>query len=176
MSSRNEPARRRRPVEGWDPDHRDEEIARLRRTLALARFYLGRFADGSSFVWRGTSQAPQQFARDALLEMELELSTRDSGEMENAPQLFPSGTSPIPSPPADRPGFVEFHLILARQALSLGQTRAARAALRVLRTTDFAGHAEVEGLLAVLRDSRSTDDEICEAARRITTLTARPPR
>lgn len=170
MSSRHG-RRQRLPVGMSNSDHRDAEIARLRRTVALAKFYLGRFADSSSFVWSATEQAPQQFARDALLEIEAELSTRD--EMDSDPRRFASGTSPIPGPLGGRPGFVEFHQALARQALDMGQTRAARAALRVLRTTDFAGGADVEGVLAVLRDSRSTDDEIAEAARRITHLTAR---
>lgn len=173
MWDRDERDRQPPAAGGTHLDHRDEEIARLRRALALAKFYLGRFGDASSFVWND-SQAPQQFARDALLELETELSARATDDMDIDGRQFPSGTLPVPELPADRTRFVEFHQNLARHALDIGQTRAARAALRVLRTTDFAGQTNVEGLLAVLRDSRSTEEEIVEAARRITQLTARP--
>jgi hypothetical protein len=58
-------------------------------------------------------------------------------------------------------GFVLSHAELARQALEAGEVRAARAALRVLVPDDFGGHrARAEGLMAVLRDRRATDEEI----------------
>lgn len=72
-----------------------------------------------------------------------------------------------------RSGFVEFQQRLARTALARGQVGAARAALRVLRTADFVGGAGAsEGHLAVLRDQRSTDEELREA---IGALLALPP-
>ena len=60
-----------------------------------------------------------------------------------------------------RAGFVRFQQGLAREALSRGSLGAARMALRVLQASDFAcGPAVTEGLLAVLRNVRSTEDEI----------------
>ena len=58
-------------------------------------------------------------------------------------------------------GFVLSHAQLARQALDAGEVRAARAALRVLVPDDFGGQrARAEGLMAVLRDRRATDEEV----------------
>ena len=55
-------------------------------------------------------------------------------------------------------------LAIARQALQGGDLAAVRRALRVLRTTDFfGGAAACETYFAVIRDRRSTDDEIEEA-------------
>jgi hypothetical protein len=65
---------------------------------------------------------------------------------------------------SDRTGFVIFQQALARQALYRGELGAARGALRVLRTSDFFGGASVsESYFAVLRDHRSTEDEIRDA-------------
>ena len=64
----------------------------------------------------------------------------------------------------DRTGFVLFQLALARQALYRGELGAARGALRVLRTSDFFGGATAsESYFAVLRDHRSTEDEVHDA-------------
>ncbi len=64
----------------------------------------------------------------------------------------------------DRTGFVVFHLAVARSALRHGDLGAARTALQVLRTTDFVGGASVaESHFAVLRDNRSTPDEVRDA-------------
>jgi hypothetical protein len=63
--------------------------------------------------------------------------------------------------PARPDGFVLSHAQLARQALAAGEVRAARAALRVLVPDDFGRQrARAEGLMAVLRDRRATDEEI----------------
>ena len=60
-----------------------------------------------------------------------------------------------------RRGFVWFHAEVARESLSLGETRAARAALLELMPADFGAYARrAEGLIAVLRDRRATDHEI----------------
>lgn len=68
------------------------------------------------------------------------------------------------NPSSDRVGFVRFQQRLARMALHRRELGAARAALRVLRTTDFYGGAEVcESYLAVLRDHRSTEAEVRRA-------------
>lgn len=65
---------------------------------------------------------------------------------------------------SDRTGFVRFQQRLARIALDRRELGAARAALRVLRTSDFAGDANAcEQHFAVLRDQRSTEAEIREA-------------
>jgi hypothetical protein len=62
-------------------------------------------------------------------------------------------------------GFVLSHAQLARQALAAGEIRAARAALRVLVPDDFGGQrVRAEGLMAVLRDRRATDEEIAVIA------------
>ena len=64
----------------------------------------------------------------------------------------------------DRTGFVVVQLSVARMALSYGDLATARKALRGLRTTDFFGGARVaESHLAVVRDHRSSDDEIRDA-------------
>lgn len=65
---------------------------------------------------------------------------------------------------SDRTGFVRFQQRLARMALDRRELGAARAALRVLRTSDFFGGAKAcEGHFAVLRDQRSTEEEIRQA-------------
>lgn len=62
-------------------------------------------------------------------------------------------------------GFVLSHAQLARQALDAGELRAARAALRVLVPDDFGrNRARAEGLMALLRDRRATDEEIAVIA------------
>jgi hypothetical protein len=62
-------------------------------------------------------------------------------------------------------GFVLSHAQLARQALDAGEVRAARAALRVLVPDDFGGQrTRAEGLMAVLRDRRATDEEVAVIA------------
>lgn len=65
---------------------------------------------------------------------------------------------------SDRAGFVRFQQRLARIALDRRELGAARAALRVLKTSDFAGGADAcEQHFAVLRDHRSTEAEIRQA-------------
>lgn len=62
-------------------------------------------------------------------------------------------------------GFVLSHAQLARQALDAGELRAARAALRVLVPDDFGGQrVRAEGLMALLRDRRATDEEVAVIA------------
>lgn len=74
----------------------------------------------------------------------------------------PHLTDHIPRKPN---GFVLSHAELARQALEAGEVRAARAALRVLVPDDFGGHrVRAEGLMAVLRDRRATDEEVAVIA------------
>jgi hypothetical protein len=74
----------------------------------------------------------------------------------------------------DRAGYVLHQQHLALRALRDGEMGAARAALRALRSTDFEhrDHAEIQ--LAVLRDSRSEEDDLREAMRRLISLTPRP--
>jgi hypothetical protein len=70
-----------------------------------------------------------------------------------------------------RSGFVQFQQQLARQALLGGKVGAARLALRVLQTSDFAGGPAVSGdFLTVLRDARSTDEEVLTAVRALIEL------
>ncbi len=70
-----------------------------------------------------------------------------------------------------RAGFVRFQQGLAREALFRGSLGAARTALRVLNTSDFAGGAAVsEDLLTVLRDVRATEDQIFGAVRALLDL------
>ncbi len=65
---------------------------------------------------------------------------------------------------ARRPGFVRFQQHLARQALLFGCLGAARAAMRVLICEDFAGGAaSSEAALAILRSSRSRDEDVLDA-------------
>ena len=72
-----------------------------------------------------------------------------------------------------RVGFVLFHQNLARQALAMGQRGAARAALRALRASDFAG-GDLEGHLLTLRDSRATDEAVMDALQAILALDPQP--
>ncbi len=157
-----------------DPGARDDEVARLRREVALARFYLDRFADPHSFVWESPEKLPHEFAQDALKEMDAERDRVDAvGDGERG--RFPAGTGRMARLAGGRAGFVEFHQVLARQALDVGEVGAARAALRVLRTSDFSDEVqEAEILFAVLRDSRSSDEEIAEAALRLSRLVPTP--
>jgi len=78
------------------------------------------------------------------------------------PKTMPPQHLHIPPKPN---GFVLSHASIARQALDAGEVRAARAALRVLVPDDFGGHrARAEGLMAVLRDRRATDEEVAVIA------------
>jgi hypothetical protein len=64
----------------------------------------------------------------------------------------------------DRIGFVVVQLSTARVAFHAGDLVTARATLRSLRTTDFfGGPAASESHLAVLRDHRSSEEEVREA-------------
>lgn len=65
--------------------------------------------------------------------------------------------------PSDRAGFVRFQQELAREALMRGHLGAARLALRYLRPDDFVGSAVSQPLLAVLRDMKSTEDQVLRA-------------
>ncbi len=70
-----------------------------------------------------------------------------------------------------RSGFVRFQQGLAREALFRGRLGAARTALRVLHTSDFAGGAEVsESFLRVLRDLRASEDQVLSAVRALIEL------
>jgi hypothetical protein len=65
-----------------------------------------------------------------------------------------------------RSGFVRFQQNLAREALFRGHLGAARVALRILRPDDFIGGDSVSAsFLAVLRDARSSDDQVTRAIR-----------
>ena len=157
-----------------DPHDRDDELAQLRREVALARFYLDRFADPDSFVWKLAEKKPHDFAREALSELDAERA-RSEPSIGGFEAEFPVGTARIARLSGGRIGFVEFHQMLARQALDVGQVGAARAALRVLRISDFSSEAPLaEALLAVLRDSRSSEEELAEAVLRLTHLTPTP--
>ncbi len=159
-----------------DPGQQDDEVARLRRELVLARFYLGRFADPNSFVWSTPDKPPHQLASEALKEMDAVRASVDPDDLVDG-SWFAVGTGRMPRLTGGRTGFVEFHQLLARQALDAGEVGAARAALRVLRTSDFTDDTAVaEALLGVLRDSRSPEDEIEAAARRLTHMPASPAR
>lgn len=74
-------------------------------------------------------------------------------------------------PAVTRAGFVRFQQELARRALLAGSLGAARIALRVLQPEDFADDP-VAGtrFLKILRDTRSSDEEILEAVRSLIEL------
>lgn len=74
--------------------------------------------------------------------------------------------------PGDRAGFVRFQQELAREALARGQVGAARLALRYLRPDDFTGSAVSEPLLAVLRDMKSTEEQVLRAISALVRLRA----
>ena len=157
-----------------DPGRRDDELSCLRRQVVLARFYLERFADAKSFVWGGGDRTPHQLAGEALKEMD------EQGHWPDAADDFEEGglaigTGRMTRLKGGRAGFVEFHQLLARQALDIGRVGAARAALWVLRTSDFSATPEVaEVLLAVMRDNSASDEQIAEAALRLTRLVPSP--
>lgn len=157
-----------------DPDAKQvallqEEVERLRRALQLAKRWLDAFADPFSVVWQEGSRRPNEIALDALKAVTVEEGRRDGPRMSG--EHFPLGTGRIPQVTRDRSGYVAARQHMARQALADGQVAAARAALRPLKSTDFTGYEQVvEALLAVVRDSRSTDQEVSEAASRLLRL------
>lgn len=77
----------------------------------------------------------------------------------------------------DRPnwrcGYVERQLTVARQALCLGSTAAARAALRVLSGEDFLDPREATAYLRTVRDRTSEDDDVIAALHRLCSLEPR---
>jgi hypothetical protein len=157
-----------------DPGRRDDELSCLRRQVVLARFYLERFADPKSFVWGAGDRTPHQLAREALKEMDAQGHWPDAaGEFEEGG--FAIGTGRMTRLSGGRAGFVEFHQLLARQALDIGRVGAARAALWVLRSSDFSASPEIaEVLLGVMRDNSASDEQIAEAALRLTRLPPSP--
>jgi hypothetical protein len=156
---------------GDDADNRrlsllEEEVERLRRALELAKRWLDAFADPFSVVWKEGGRRPHETALDALKAVTMEEGRRDGPRMSG--DHFPMGTGNIPRMQRDRSGYVAARQHMARQALADGQIAAARAALRPLQSTDFNGYEQVvEALLAVVRDSHSTDQEVSEAAARL---------
>lgn len=144
----------------------EEEVERLRRALQLAKRWLDAFADPFSVVWQDSARRPNEIALDALKAVTVEEARRDGPRMSG--DHFPLGTGRIPQLSRDRSGYVAARQHMARQALADGQIAAARAALRPLQTTDFNGYEQVvDALLAVVRDSRSSDQEVSEAAARL---------
>ncbi len=150
-----------------DPPERQEQ-ERLRQAAALARFWLSQFADPSAFVWRG-DRTPHQYACEALDAL------RDALAQEDGDRPIAVGTQQIERLRRGRAGYIAFHQGLARQALSSGQTGAARAALRALRPSDFVG-APAARYLQTLRDSRSEDDDVNAALHAILALEPAPER
>jgi len=70
-----------------------------------------------------------------------------------------------------RPGFVRFQQELALEALRRGSLGAARVALRILQTGDFAGGEAVSASpIAVLRNPRSSEEEVLAAVRTLVDL------
>lgn len=144
----------------------EEEVERLRRALQLAKRWLDAFADPFSVVWQEGARRPNEVALDALKAVTVEEARRDGPRMSG--DHFPLGTGRIPEMPRDRSGYVAARQHMARQALADGQIAAARAALRPLKSSDFNGYEQVvEALLAVVRDSRASDQEVSEAAARL---------
>ena len=144
----------------------EEEVERLRRALQLAKRWLDAFADPFSVVWKENGRRPHEIALDALKAVTIEEARRDGPRMSG--DQFPLGTGNIPQIQRDRSGYVAARQHMARQALADGQIAAARAALRPLKTTDFNGYEQVvDALLAVVRDNRSSDQEVSEAAARL---------
>lgn len=80
-------------------------------------------------------------------------------------------------PWGDRPnwrtGYVERQLSVARQALCLGSSAAARAALRVLSGEDFVDPGVATQYLRTVRDRRSEDDDVIAALHRLCSLEPR---
>lgn len=75
--------------------------------------------------------------------------------------------------PTWRRGYVERQLTVARHALCLGSTAAARAALRVLSGEDFVDSREATANLRTLRDRTSEDDQVIAALHRLCLLEPR---
>jgi hypothetical protein len=72
-----------------------------------------------------------------------------------------------------RTGYVERQLSVARQALCLGSSAAARAALRVLSGEDFVDARAASVYLRTVRDRRSDDDDVIAALHRLCSLEPR---
>ena len=79
-------------------------------------------------------------------------------------------TGPTPSPEW-RHAYVERQLATASYALHLGSIGAARAALRVLSSEDFAAPAEASRHLSTVRNHGAEMEDIVEAMRHLCALT-----
>lgn len=148
-----------------DQGERERELDRVREAIAIARFWLEQFASPHGFVWRG-DRSPHDFAREALEAVGQAMPADPGGAIAR-------GTDRMERLRTGRTGFVEFHQQLARQALAAGQLGAARAALRALRASDFAGEV-VDDHLATLRDGQASPDALLRAVRAIIALPPRP--
>ncbi len=91
--------------------------------------------------------------------------------------LFIPGVSARQGAWRDRPdwrlGYVERQLSIARQALCLGSSAAARAALRVLSGEDFVDSREATVHLRTVRDRTSEEDAVVAALHRLCSLEPR---
>lgn len=119
---------------------------------------------GSLFV-AGREVDRKEDIERRLLERRLEL-TRLRRAVTIARDRRP--TAPAADVAAERCLLAHAQQGIARQALAGGDFRTARAAARSLRVTDFAGDTDlIEGLLGVVRDSRSGDDDVTSAIARL---------
>lgn len=90
-----------------------------------------------------------------------------------SPGLVTMRNAPWGDRPNWRRGYVERQLAVARQALCLGSTAAARAALRVLSGEDFDDPRQATTCLRVVRDRTSEDDDVTAALHRLCSLEPR---
>jgi hypothetical protein len=145
----------------------DGETERLSRALRVAKRWLDRFADPHDPLWTSAERHPSELAREALSEVSVIEQADGPVALAPAPAV---GSSRV----GTRSGFVRHQQDLARHALMRGEPRAARGALRVLRSGDFAGPpGESDQHLKVLRDIHSDDDEIIRAAEQLLLLAPR---
>lgn len=74
-----------------------------------------------------------------------------------------------------RRGYVERQLAVARHALCLGSSAAARAALRVLSGEDFADSRTATDHLRIIRDRAADHEDVVAALHRLCSLEPRDP-
>ena len=106
--------------------------------------------------------------RNDEVESDLENGRRERTQLRRAVRVARQ-TGPVPAArggAADlRRVTIEAQQAMLRHALRTGDLVLIRRAARTLRVSDFASDpGAIEGLLGVLRDARSTDSEILEAA------------
>jgi hypothetical protein len=93
-----------------------------------------------------------------------------SGHVRDVTEDVVACLSAMPDSAISRAAYVARQQEMARAALERDHLGASRAALRVLRVTDFVQPERAETLLAQLRDSRTAPDELRQAMKALSAM------